>query len=64
MKISQKVFFQGGGLLFDSHYCVHAGLVLNGQQLFQMAAEGDARIKMEGDVQLEIKPNLRLVQIL
>jgi len=32
------------------------GVVLNGQQLFQLAADGDPRIKLEGDVQLEIKP--------
>jgi len=32
------------------------GLVFNGQRLFQLAADGDQRIKLEGDVQLEIKP--------
>ena len=32
------------------------GLVLNGQRVFQLAADGDQRIKLEGDVQLEIKP--------
>lgn len=32
------------------------GLVLNGQHLLQLAADGDGRIKIEGDVELEVKP--------
>jgi len=33
-----------------------AGLVLNSQRLLELAAEGDNRMKIEGDVELEIKP--------
>jgi len=29
---------------------------LNGARVFQLAADGDSRVKLEGDVQLEIKP--------
>ncbi len=32
------------------------GVVLNGQKLMELAAEGDGRVKIEGDVELETKP--------
>jgi len=40
----------------DCGVMASSGLLWNGQRLFQLAANGDERITLEGDVQLEIKP--------
>ncbi|ELU16319.1 hypothetical protein CAPTEDRAFT_22004, partial [Capitella teleta] len=40
-----------------------AGLVLNGEKILELAAEGDPSVKIEGDVELEIKPLRRENQI-
>lgn len=37
-------------------WCLVAGLVLNKLWLLELAAEGDRRITIEGDVELEISP--------
>ena len=43
---------------FDTYrsLLLRSGLVLNGEQVFSLAADGDLRVKIEGDVELEIKP--------
>ena len=42
-------------LILVLYVCV-AGFVINGLRLFNLAAEGDPRVTISGDVQLEISP--------
>ena len=38
------------------HCTISVGLAVNGLKLLELASEGDSRIRIEGDVELEIKP--------
>lgn len=51
---SLTFFIKLSTVVLKCHFRV--GLVLNGQHLLQLAADGDSRIKIEGDVELEVKP--------
>jgi len=39
----------------NKNECVILGLTLNGLHVLEMAAEGNRRIQIEGDVDLEVK---------
>jgi len=44
-------------IIQTSHYiCDILGLVLNSVSIFELTAEGDPRVGIDGDVELEITP--------